>query len=55
MAEQQDINNSKLRLVTHHIRKRGLTPQLQFRVRKYIEYYLQFKQEEEMDIDELIG
>lgn len=55
MAEQQNLNNSKLRLVSTHIKARGLNPQLQFRVRKYIEYYLQFKQEEELDLDELMG
>ncbi|CAD8208317.1 unnamed protein product [Paramecium pentaurelia] len=55
LAEQQNINNSKLRLVSNHIKQRGLNTQLQFRVRKYIEYYLQFKQEEELDLDELIG
>ncbi|CAD8104827.1 unnamed protein product [Paramecium primaurelia] len=55
LAEQQNINNSKLRLVSNHIKQRGLNTQLQFRVRKYIEYYLQFKQEEELDLDELMG
>ena len=28
MAEQQNINNSKLRLVSNHIKQRGLNPQL---------------------------
>ncbi|CAK63768.1 unnamed protein product (macronuclear) [Paramecium tetraurelia] len=55
LAEQQNLNNAKLRLVSNHIKQRGLNTQLQFRVRKYIEYYLQFKQEEELDLDELMG
>ncbi|CAD8146742.1 unnamed protein product [Paramecium pentaurelia] len=55
MAEQTNINNSRLRLVSNHIKQRGLNTQLQFRVRKYIEYYLQFKQDEELDLDELMG
>nr|AAA95996.1 K+ channel [Paramecium tetraurelia] len=55
MAEQTNLNNSRLRLVSNHIKQRGLNTQLQFRVRKYIEYYLQFKQDEELDLDELMG
>ena len=43
LNEKTESYKNRIRLITHHIKKRGLEPKLQYKVRKYFEYYMKFK------------
>lgn len=44
--EKKNYTKARLKMVDQHVRRRGITTQLQMKVKKYFEYYYKLEQEE---------
>ncbi|CAD8171955.1 unnamed protein product [Paramecium octaurelia] len=54
ISDKKGIYKQRIREINSHIRKRGLSYNLQLKVKKYFEYYFKVKQEEDQHAEQFI-